>query len=85
MASLISSGYQFYDLTSSLVMNADMVFSASENATFFSYSKSHATNLHEKHALILLGGHNEAYGGVSLTGGKTFVHCNKKLLSSASS
>lgn len=61
---IVSAEYQVYDLTSSLVMNADMIFPTSANATIFNYFKSYETDLPAKLALILLGGYNEAYGGV---------------------
>lgn len=62
---VLSAVYQVYDLTSKKVMNADMVFPASYNATILKYLKSYETNMPAKLAIILLGGYNEAYGGVS--------------------
>ena len=64
---IVSAEYQVYNLTSSLVMNADMVFSVSQNETIFNFLKSYETSLPAELAIILLGGFNEAYGGVSRT------------------
>lgn len=61
---LVSAEYRVYDLTSKQVMKADMVFPASANATILKYLKSYETDLPAKLSIILLGGYNEAYGGV---------------------
>ena len=64
---IVSAEYQVYNLTSSLVMNADMIFPVSQNATIFNFFKSYETGLPAEFAIILLGGFNKAYGGVSPT------------------
>ena len=61
---IVSAEYQVYNLTSSFVMNADMIFPASANATIFNYLKSYETSLPAKLAFILEGGFNKAFGGV---------------------
>ena len=65
---IVSAEYQVYNLTSSLVMNADMVFPVSQNATIFNYLKNYENSLPAEFAIILLGGYSEAYGGVSHAG-----------------
>lgn len=63
---ITSATYEVYDLTSKYVVNADLVFPVSQNATILKYLKSYETSLPAELAIILLGGYNAVYGGVRL-------------------